>query len=458
MDFRKLERFIFNKVSASRLPGLSIALVDSDEVVWQRGFGFRDLERGLKTTPATLYAIGSVTKSFTAVAIQQLAEQGKLSVNDPLEKYIPEFSIRPFGEQIRLWHLLSHSSGLPGLGFSEARFREAMGGGGVWLPIESHESILYFIEDAGSWAAARPGERYFYLNEGFILLGAVIENLTGMPYNQYVIENILKPLKMTHSLFERDDYDKVEDKAVPYVVGAERRDPASYVFNPVNAKGGLISNVEDLARYVRMHMHYGELDGARLISAESSKAMQTGRVRTTAVNSPFGEISYGFGLAITDDFFGTKLVGHGGSVSISTSYIGFLPEKGLGVALITNGSGYSTQQFGQYALAMMMGEDPDDLPFVQKEKVYAMLSGHYSGYRNTTQVSVKPAGDYLMLQLRDDRDALPPVPLTPVELTDKKCTFTTLSGGSSLEVEFFIEEKHISLLYERYGYRKALTA
>ena len=184
--------------------------------------------------------------------------------------------------------------------------------------------------------------------------------------------------------------------------------------------------------------------------------MQTGHIRTGALDSPFDEISYGYGLGITDNFFGTKLVGHGGSVSISTSYIGFLPEKGVGVALITNGSGYSTQQFGQYALAMLMGADPDTLPFVQKEKVYARLAGSYSGYRNTTQVSVKPAGDYLMLQLRDDRDALPAVPLTPVELGDKKCVFTTLSGGSTLEVEFSVGDTYVSLLYERYGYRKPL--
>jgi CubicO group peptidase (beta-lactamase class C family) len=114
MSLSKLEQFIFEKMSETKLPGLSAAVVERDCVMWSRGFGFRDLEHGLPATPQTLCAIASVTKSFTAIAIMQLAEQGKLSVDDPVDSYVP-VKISLGDESVRISHLMSHSSGLPAL-------------------------------------------------------------------------------------------------------------------------------------------------------------------------------------------------------------------------------------------------------------------------------------------------------------------------------------------------------
>ena len=102
MSFAKYERFILDKITDTRLPGLSAALVKGDEVVWSRGFGFRDLKTGLAATPQTIYSIGSVTKSFTCIAIMQLAEAGKLKIDDPIDQYFP-FDIQPGGEKVRIW-------------------------------------------------------------------------------------------------------------------------------------------------------------------------------------------------------------------------------------------------------------------------------------------------------------------------------------------------------------------
>src|SRR5260370_31927903 len=118
MSFGQLENFIFEKIAETKLPGLSIALVKDGEVIWSRGFGPRDAESGLVATPPTLYCIGSVTKSFTTMGLMQLAEQGKLHVNDPVEKYMP-FDIHPGGETVRIWHLMTHSSGIPALAYAE---------------------------------------------------------------------------------------------------------------------------------------------------------------------------------------------------------------------------------------------------------------------------------------------------------------------------------------------------
>ena len=136
MNSSQLESFIFEKIADSKLPGVSAALVMNDEIVWSRAFGFRDIERGLGATTHSLYCIGSVTKSFTALAIMQLAEQEKLSLDDAIDKFVP-FDLKPHGEPIRIWHLLSHTSGIPALAYAEAVIRSATGASESWLPMES---------------------------------------------------------------------------------------------------------------------------------------------------------------------------------------------------------------------------------------------------------------------------------------------------------------------------------
>ena len=104
----ELEKFIMEKMSENRMPGISIALIKDCEVVYSRGFGFRNLKNGAPATPRTVYGIGSITKSFTALAIMQLVEKGLISLDDPVEKYLP-IKLRPFGEPVKIHHLLTHS-------------------------------------------------------------------------------------------------------------------------------------------------------------------------------------------------------------------------------------------------------------------------------------------------------------------------------------------------------------
>ena len=210
LDARRLERFVLEKMAKTRLPGLSLALLDRDRVLYARGLGYRDVERGLRATPRTSYCVASVTKSFTALAIMKLAEEGKLSLGDPVEKYVP-LKVRPFGEPIRIWHLLTHSSGLPALAYAEALIRDVIGDARSWLPIASPEDVVAFMAEAGDWAEARPGERFLYLNEGYVLLGLIISRLSGLSYEDYVKEHILRPLGMERSYFTQEEFEADPD-------------------------------------------------------------------------------------------------------------------------------------------------------------------------------------------------------------------------------------------------------
>ncbi|MEM3577169.1 MAG: serine hydrolase [Candidatus Bathyarchaeia archaeon] len=449
-EFDKLESFIFEKVSASHLPGLSIAAVKENEVAYSRGFCFRDLEYGLRATPETLYGVGSVTKSFTALSIMQLAENGKLSLDDAVSKYVP-LELKPMGVSAKVWHLLSHASGIPALAYAEALIRYLTGAGDKWVPIASHEDIITFMREANEWALTKPGERWFYLNEGYVILGYIIEKLSGMNYEDYVREKILKPLRMSRSFFKKADVEADPNVAVPYIITRDGECKKSVHPYGVYADGGLISNVLDLAKYIMMYLNRGSYEGATLLSSEGIEEMEKPRVSLPL--QVFGGESYGYGLMVNPNFFGKKLVGHGGSVLVYTAYVGYIPEENVGIAVLANGSGYPLSQIGLYGLALMIGESPENLPFMKYERTYDLLTGLYETYKETMKAQVVSKGGILQLEIKDKYTDMI-IPLIPEDIEGQVKRFYAIQSGGKLPVEFMVEGDKVELVYERYRLKK----
>lgn len=452
MELARLEKFIFEKLSKSKLPGLSAAIVRGDEIIWKRGFGFRDLAHGTAATPHTLYAIASVTKSFTCIAIMQLLEKGKLNLEDPIDKHIP-FGLQSAGEPVRIGHLMSHSSGIPALAYAESVIRSAIGAGEHWLPIASYSDLLTFMEEAEEWAISKPGERWFYLNEGYVLLGYIIEMCSGISYQEYLREHIFEPLGMERTFFAKEQVESDQDVATPYIITRDgERKPSVYPYGAISSDGGIISNILDLAKYVSMYLGWGQYQKARLLPREAVEAMQTLRVKTP-LEGPFGDVGYGLGLGVVPDFYGRKLIGHGGNVGVATAYIGFIPQENVGIALLANGEGYPMSQFGMYGLALLIGEDPDQLHFVATERWLTELEGTYETYKGTMEAQVKRNGDFLSIEIRDKfTDAI--VPLIPMKLGKTLRTFYTLVNGNKLPVEFRVQNDQTTVIYERYSMKK----
>lgn len=453
MDLSKLENFIFDKISKTKLPGVSAAIVRNGQVTWAKAFGFRDLERGLAATPLSLFGIGSVTKSFTAIAIMQLAEKGGLALDDPVEKHIP-FKLRPRGEPIRIWHLLTHTSGIPALAYAEAVIRGVTGGGEKWLPIAGYSDMLTFLNDASEWALWKPGERWFYLNEGYILLGMIVAKCSGLDYADYIRKFIFEPLGMTRSYFSKADAEHDTDFATPYIVtdDGERR-PSTYAYGSILSDGGIISNVLDLARYVCMYLNQGEYDGNRILYKESIADMFTPRITTPHTGRPIGDYQYALGLAVYDSFFGHKLISHGGSVGTATAYIGMTPDSNVGIALLANGSGYALSQLGMYGLALVLGMNADQLYFVARERALDELEGTYEAYKGTIRWSVRRSGEFLTIEEETKFNTTTTI-LVPDEIGETVRTFYTLEPGNRLAAEFRIEDEKISLVTERYFLRR----
>ncbi len=447
MDTHRLENFILSRMSETRIPGLSIAIIKGDEVIYARGFGFRDIARGLPATPRTVYGIGSVTKSFTALAILKLVEEGKLSLDDPVEKYIP-LKLRSMGEPICIHHLLTHSSGIPALAYAEAFLSGVLELDSTWLPVSTPEDVIAYMSDAENWAVAKPGEKFFYLNEGYVLLGYIISKITGIRYEEYVKRNILGPLAMNRSYFYAEEVEKDLDVAMPYIIDKDGRHiPRRFPFG-ITADGGLLSNTLDMARYIAMLINRGELNGVRIVSRESIELME--RKYIDVPWKVFGDEGYGYGLIITERFLGRKLVEHGGSVIVHTAYMGYLPQERIGVIVLANASGYPLSNIGMYALALALGYDPEkELEFLRIEKVLRLIEGVYETYRGIFRYIVKRHGEFLALVHRN-RYGEETTILVPEEVKEDYARFFTFYAGRKLYAEFFINGDKVTLFYERY--------
>ncbi len=446
LDVARLESFVISKMSETRIPGLSIAVLKDGEVVYQRGFGYRDLESALPATPRTVYGVGSITKTVTAIAVMQLVERGLLSLDDPAERYLG-FELRVKGKPVTIHHLLTHTSGIPALGYAEALIRGLLGVAESWLPAAKPDDVVAFVRGASAWATHEPGERFFYLNEGYVLLGRIVEKVSGLPYEEYVRKNILEPAGMDRSYFSREEVERDPDVAAPYLNTRRGLRRSRFPFG-VSSDGGMFSNVLDLLRLASLLINRGRVGGTELLSRESVREMEKEHARLPY--TLFGGEAYGYGLVVYPRFLGGyRLVGHSGSVLVYTGFYGYIASEGLAVAVLSNTSGYPPSAVGMYALALALGRDPDELPFVRTERLLRRLEGRYEGYQGTIAFTVRRMGDFLVLEYSDEAVERR-LPLVPEELREDYAVFWTAEMGARVRVEFYVDGDRVYMLYERY--------
>ncbi len=448
----KIDRFILEKMSETKIPSISLGILKDGAIVYKRGYGFKDISRALASDEHTLYGVGSITKSFTALAIMQLEEKGKLSVEDPVDKYIKGVP-KAFQNNVTIHHLLTHSSGIPALAYAEAYIRGLLGVDDRWLPITGVRDLISFMRDAHLWRESDPGKRFFYLNEAYVLLGEIISRASGVTYTEYIKKHILTPLKMNRSFFTEEEVVKDGNWAKPYVIDHEGKHVESRFPFGITSDGGLISNVMDLMKYIEMYIHKGRYGGNKLVSKEYIDKMETPYIKFSY--ELFGGESYGYGLIITPNFFGYKLVGHSGSLLVHTGYIGYIREKNIGVALLANASGYRLSYIGAYILALLLDKDPMKIHFIKNEEIMKKLEGEYKTYMGTMTAKVVKRDSLLYLIMKEGARETE-IPLFPQELREDYALFTTNVSWREYQIEFTISEDKVDLIYERYKFRKQL--
>jgi len=310
---------IRREMAKNGVPGLSIAVVDDRSTLWAEGFGWADREHRRPATSDTVYQIGSITKVVTALAIMQLQEQGQLNLDQPLSDFLPEFRMHsrwPHAAPITIRALLSHHAGLPtyylkGF-FSETPLQQ--------LLEELREEHL----------AYEPHTVFNYSNLGFNLLGLVLERLHGQPYVDAVTRRLLDPLGMQRSGFTSTG-PLAETLARGYVYERPSQ-PTPIRDLPA---GGIYSTVQDVARFMRMVIGGGTLDGTRVLS-------ETALAETLKPQYPDCPLDFGqqFGLGwilsgLRVDSGGSQ-AWHNGGTKAFLSQMAILPDKKLGVVVMAN--------------------------------------------------------------------------------------------------------------------------
>lgn len=315
----------------------TVLVVNKGQVVFSRGYGFKSVKDSTYNDINTIYQLGSVTKQFTATIILQLQEQKKLSVQDKLAKYFPGL---PGADTITIEHLLTHTSGI----FNYTNDGKFMASEAT-KPATPEKIIALFKDKPLDF---EPGTKYSYSNSGYMLLGYIIEKVTGQPYEQAVREGIFKPLGMVHSGFDFAHLVNV-NKATGYTTYLEKiKLPAGIVDSSVSyAAGAIYSTVNDLWEWHKGLMKHSIIKAASLEKANTSY-----------------KNNYGYGW-VMDTVFGKKVISHGGGIFGFNTNFARIPADDACVVLLSNMNTGSLGAINKSILAILYNQ-PYEVP---KERV-----------------------------------------------------------------------------------------
>ena len=321
----KIKQALPVAMAVKDITGASVALVDGENIVWSGGFGHTDRSRKVKVTADTLFHVGSISKSFTALGVLKAVDKGLLALDDMVKKHLSWFSVNSRRgatevERITIRHLLSHHSGL-----------------GTWSPLGNPSDPQYHTRTfeevvrstRHSWLKFPPGERFEYSNQGIDLAGYALGATSGKPFADFMREELLAPLGMTTSTFDQAKATQKGACAVGYL--SKRPVPVvNGIVMPLIAAGGLFASANDLARYVIFHLLDGAGDGKQVIPRRLLQEMYAPQF--TARDQIYG---YGLGIykATQHD---TVRLSHGGLGYGISAHYRFLPEHKIGVVLLTN--------------------------------------------------------------------------------------------------------------------------
>jgi len=328
-DLRPKVDAVFARWDSTATPGCAVGISDHDRIVLERAYGMADLEHDAANRPDTIFEAGSVSKQFTAAAVLLLAQEGKLSLDDQVRKYVPE--LPDYGVSLTIRHLLLHTSGLRDWGNIVA-----MAGWPRWTREYTHANVLDILRRQRA-LNFEPGTDYSYSNSGYNLAAIIVSRVAGESFAEFTRTRIFEPLGMTRSSW-RDDYGRiVRHRAIAY---SERQGEFwQYMpFEDVYGNAGLLTTVGDLLRWNRNFttMKVGGPELARL--QEAPGTLDDGR-----------ELNYGYGLRFRE-YGGQRVVAHSGSTAGYSAYLLRFPDLRVSVSVLCNVTSAEVERYA-YAVA-----------------------------------------------------------------------------------------------------------
>ena len=424
------------------IPGVAVGVVYDQQLVWSQGFGFADVKNRVPMTPQVKFRIASHSKMFAAIAIMQLREEGRLRLDDPVEKYLPWFKAKPAGDDdgvVTIEQLLSHTSGLQ---------REA---GDHWssytFPTEDEIRRLY----SDRQAAFAPNVRWKYSNLAFAVAGLVVEQITGQKWATYVQQQMLAPLGMNATSVDQN----VPGLTVPYM--RRMPDGSRDVLPFVDARGmaaatGMTSTVDDLAKFVSAQFRRGPRGGAQILSTGSWREMH--RVRAVDETWQSGS-GLGFDFLRVDN---RTWVGHGGGYPGNTTHTLFQLNDKVGVIVLTNTNDSDPRQIAEQLIATVgaavVKAMPARTPTVAWDPSWARFAGWYRSAMGDSRVVL--LNDRLVMISPTSTTVGTPSTLEP--LGGGRFWLMAPGGGSAIgEVVRFVETNgEVTRMYVGDGYQARL--
>jgi CubicO group peptidase (beta-lactamase class C family) len=435
---------ILADAAADNAPGVAVLVARDGKVLLSRGFGKADLSHGIEITPTTKFRIGSITKQFTAAAILKLQEDGKLSVDDKLTKFIPDY---PRGDEVTIHHLLTHTSGIKSF-TSKPDFLTT-----ATAPATLNQMIDSFKQDPFDFD---PGSNFSYNNSGYLLLGFIIEKVSGKSYGDYLRDTFFKPLEM-HDTGVHSSTAIIEHEATGYSYETGKATKAlNWDMSRAGGAGALYSTVEDLLRW-----NEGIFAG-KVLSEESLKAAFT-PVKLTSGEDPM--MSYGYGW-MTGERRGLKTIFHGGGLHGWMSLLTRFVDQNVTVVVLHNASppvtGLAPGEVSELAADAFLWQEMKPQPRYQEDSTvdpatFAAFVGRYDYLGAVMEVALE--GKQLTAQLTGQ----PRWPIFPLgenrffwKIVDAQIEFLKgdndrvtsarhTQGGQSFVVKRLADEKVVSV-------------
>ena len=429
----KLVESLFKLYSEGKKPGASVLVAQNGKILYQRGFGYANIEKGIPVGPETKFRIGSISKQFTAAAILKLVEEGKMKLDDKLSKYIPDF---PRGDEVTIHHLLTHTSGIHSY-TNEANFVERVTGPISWAALVQEIKAYEYDFD--------PGSNWQYNNSGYFILGYLVEQVSGMSFNAYLKKTFFAPLGMKNTGVHVHGK-KLKNEALGY--DAENPDSIAvgldWDMSWAGGAGNLYSTVGDLFLWNEA------IFNGRALQAGSLKAAHTPVLLNDGELPPTLEFDgYGYGWALTS-FREAQEITHSGGLHGFLTNLSRLPGENLTVAVLTNSTPPIAKDPTQYTHDLIelfaWANLADQASFSVKENINYDLYDEYTGfyeYPGGALLEVTREGNSLMAKLADQ----PVYEIFPQ--TDTKFFWKEVDA----QIEFFRDEYGIVThgIHTQYG-------
>lgn len=342
-SLRLLDEWFRAEQAYERIPGFSVAIATDQGVLWANGYGHSDVERAIPAERSTLYSGCSIAKLFTAMAVLQLRDEGRLELHDPVETHLPWFRLDspPDDAPITIEHLLTHSSGI-------VRDLPASYWTGPDYPFPTREAV---VGSAGrEWVRSGPGSHYEYSNVGMAVAGEIVATISGMAYEDYVREHIFEPLGMTRTSSSPGDPGRQPALAQGYTLlrreGTRQRVPP-YQVQGLAAVAGLVSTVEDLARFASWQL--------RSLNGSDEGVLRPGTLRSMhqvqfMPADSWTTAGYGYQLWREND---RTFVGHAGTCPGFQSQLLLRPQDNVAAIVMINAQGVSPNRYAQRSYDIM---------------------------------------------------------------------------------------------------------